>query len=198
MTPGFRGATQPSGTEVVEDVAAGSWVAPFMMAMINTKTVHRSNYLLGQSWGRDFVYDEMMMTGAGAAGEKRARTLARREAIQNAMIGFAPTRALIRRFVLPKPGEGPSKSAREQGFYDILFVGETADGRSLRASVKGDMDPGYGSTSKMIAEAGRCLARDVPRDAVGGGIWTTASAMGDALIARLQAGAGLTFALEES
>lgn len=196
LTPGFRGAPQPSGAEVAEDAAAGSWVAPFMMATINTKTVHRSNHLLGQPWGRNFVYDEMMMTGAGPAGEKRARATARREAIQNAMIGFAPTRALIRRFVLPKPGEGPSRAAREQGFYDILFVGETADGRSLRASVKGDMDPGYGSTSKMIAEAGLCLARDVARDAVGGGIWTTASAMGDALIARLQARAGLTFALE--
>ena len=105
--------------------------------------MHRSNQLLNYAYGRDFVYDEMMMTGSGPAGEKRAKALARREAVQNALIGFAPTRALIRRFVLPEPGQGPSKAARDAGFYDILFIGETSDGRSLRVSIKGDKDPGY-------------------------------------------------------
>jgi short subunit dehydrogenase-like uncharacterized protein len=195
LTPGFVGAVQPSGNEAVEDIAAGSWVAPFMMAMINTKVVHRSNQLLNYGYGRDFVYDEMMMTGSGPAGEKRAKALARREAIQNALIGFAPTRALIRRFVLPKPGQGPTKAVRDAGFYDILLIGETGDGRSLRVSVKGDRDPGYGSTPRMIAESGICLASDVSHDAVGGGFWTTASAMGEPLIGRLQAKAGLTFTL---
>jgi short subunit dehydrogenase-like uncharacterized protein len=152
----------------------------------------RSNH----AYGRNFVYDEMMMTGPGPAGEKRAKALARREAVQNALIGFAPTRTLIRRFFLPKPGQGPSKAARDSGFYDILFIGEIGDGRSLRVSVKGDKDPGYCSTSKMIAESGICLARDVSHDAVGGGFWTTASAMGEPLIGRLQAKAGLTFMLE--
>ena len=196
LTPGFVGAAQPSGNEVFEDFATGSWVAPFMMAMINTKAVHRSNQLLNYAYGRDFVYDEMMMTGSGPAGEKRAKALARREAVQNALIGFAPTRALIRHFVLPKPGQGPSRAARDAGFYDILLIGETCDGRSLRVSVMGDKDPGYGSTSKMIAESGICLAHDVSHDAVGGGFWTTASAMGEPLVGRLQAKAGLTFTLE--
>ena len=195
LTPGFAGADQPSGNEVFEDIAAGSWVAPFMMAMINTKAVHRSNQLLNYAYGRDFVYDEMMMTGSGPAGEKRAKALARREAVQNALIGFAPTRALIRRF-LPKPGQGPSKAARDAGFYDILLIGETSGGHSLRVAVKGDKDPGYGSTSKMIAESGICLAREVSREAVGGGFWTPASAMGEQLIGRLQAKAGVTFTLE--
>jgi short subunit dehydrogenase-like uncharacterized protein len=196
LTPGFIGAAQPNGNEVVEDTAAGSWVAPFMMAMINTKAVHRSNHLLNYAYGRDFVYDEMMMTGPGLAGEKRANALVRREAVQEALLGFAPTRALIRRFVLPRPGQGPSKAARDAGLFDILFIGETSDGRSLRVSVKGDKDPGYGSTSKMIAECGICLAHDVSHDAVSGGFWTTASAMGELLIGRLQAKAGLTFTLE--
>ena len=196
LTPGFVGAAQPSGNEVVEDIVAGSWVAPFIMAMINTKTVHRSNQLLNYAYGRGFVYDEMMMTGSGRAGEKRAKALARREALQNALIGFAPTRALIRRFILPKPGQGPSKAARDAGIYDILVIGETSDGRRLRISVNGDKDPGYGSTSKMIAESGICLARDVSHDVVGGGFWTPASAMGEPLMGRLRAKAGLTFMLE--
>jgi short subunit dehydrogenase-like uncharacterized protein len=112
------------------------------------------------------------------------------------LIGFAPTRTLIRHFFLPKPGQGPSKAARDAGFDDVLFIGETSDGRSLRVSVKGDEDPGYGSTSKMIAESGICLARDVSHDAVRGGFWTSASAMGEMLIGRLQAKAGLAFMLE--
>jgi len=97
---------------------------------------------------------------------------------------------------LPKPGEGPTREERETGFFDILFVAELADGRSLRAAVKGDMDPGYGSTSKMLGEAAVCLARDVPKSATPGGCCTTASAMGQALIRRLQAHAGLTFTIE--
>jgi hypothetical protein len=96
-----------------------------------------------------------------------------------------PSRA---RELQPRPGQGPSKAARDAGFYDILFIGQTSDGRSLRVSVRGDKDPGYGSTSKMIAESGICLARDISHDAVGGGFRTTASAMGELLIARLQAG----------
>jgi short subunit dehydrogenase-like uncharacterized protein len=103
---------------------------------------------------------------------------------------------MLKAFVLPKPGEGPTLHQRETGFYDVLFAGETADGRSLRAGVKGDKDPGYGSTSKMIGESAICLARDVGRDRTPGGVWTPGAAMGEALIARLERHAGLKFALE--
>jgi short subunit dehydrogenase-like uncharacterized protein len=116
--------------------------------------------------------------------------------MQNAMMNFGPTRAILRTFVLPKPGQGPTKEQRENGSYDVLFVGETADGRTLRASVKGDKDPGYASTSRMITESALCLARDVPREELAGGIWTTAPAMGAKLIDRLQQNAGLRFTLE--
>jgi short subunit dehydrogenase-like uncharacterized protein len=75
----------------------------------------------------------------------------------------------------------------------VLFLGEDAQGHRLRVAVTGDRDPGYGSTSKMIAEAAVCLLenRSTP-----GGIWTTAPALGQALIDRLQANAGLTFSVE--
>jgi short subunit dehydrogenase-like uncharacterized protein len=97
---------------------------------------------------------------------------------------------------LPKPGEGPSKQERETGFYDLLYIAEAGDGRTVRAAIKGDMDPGYGSTSKILGEAAVCLARDVSRDDTPGGCWTSASAMGTALIRRLSGKAGLTFTLE--
>jgi len=150
---------------------------------------------MNYAYGRDFAYDEMMLTGEGAAGEKRARAAMKQSEMQTKLLNFGPTRALLRSFALPKPGQGPSKQERETGHYDVLYVGQMPDGRTLRASVMGDKDPGYGSTSKMIAEAALCL-RDTPRDATPAGIWTPAAAMGATLIERLQARAGLAFAIE--
>jgi len=196
LTPGFRGPAQPTGDAVAYDEAARSWTAPFIMAPINTKNVHRTNALRGHPWGRDFVYDERMLCGDGAAGERRARAMARNGRIQTALLGFAPARGLLR-FVLPKPGQGPSAHAREAGRYELLFSGETADGRTLQARVQGDRDPGYGSTSKMIAEAALCLVEEVGPSLVAGGVWTPGAAMGLALVRRLQARAGLQFSIVE-
>src|SRR5690606_12383859 len=139
--------------------------------------VHRSNFLLNHAWGEDFVCDEMMLTGDGPEGDKRARTAKKQGDRQNAMMGFGPARDILRRFFLPKPGEGPTKEERETGFYVVGFQGETTDGRTLRAAVKGNKDPGYGSTSKMIAESALCLARDVDRSETAGGVWTPGAAL---------------------
>lgn len=190
-----RLAPQPDSESVVRDEDIPSWSAPFIMAAINTKNVHRTNALTNYAYGRDFTYDEMMLTGDGAEGRARARGMLNQARTQRALLNFAPTRALLRQFALPKPGQGPSKQERESGSYEVLFVGETADGRSIRASVSGDKDPGYGSTSKMLGEAALCLA-DTPRQTTPGGVWTPAAAMGDALIGRLEARAGLRFRLE--
>ena len=180
LTPGFEGPRQPSGNKPMVDAVLGLWVAPFIMAAINTRNVHRSNFLLGHAWGQDFVYDEMLVTGAGDKGEAIANAVA----ADKSLGGEGG----------PKPGEGPSREEREAGFYDVLFIGSNNEGDSLRVGVKGDRDPGYGSTSRMITEAAVCLLRDA-RDTAGG-IWTPASAMGARLTARLQNNAGLTFALE--
>jgi short subunit dehydrogenase-like uncharacterized protein len=190
-----RLAPQPDGETPREDSDINSWSAPFVMAAINTKNVHRSNALLNYPYGRDFTYSEMMLTGPGAKGKQRAKSAAGAAKLQRSLLGFAPTRALITQFALPKPGQGPDKQARETGMFDVLYVGTTADGRTLKASVYGDKDPGYGSTSKMISEAALTL-NDTSRQTTPGGIWTPAAAMGDALIARLQERAGLTFKLE--
>jgi short subunit dehydrogenase-like uncharacterized protein len=179
LADGFQGPEQPDGNKPCYDEVVNSWVAPFMMAVINTKNIHRSNALLGHAYGEDFQYDEMMMTGDGDEGEAMARAVASDNSMNT------DTTA---------PGEGPSEAEREAGFYDLLFIGESGDGQSLCTNVKGDMDPGYGSTSKMIAEAAICLAENP--DMAGGGIWTPAPAMGEALIERLQQNAGITFELE--
>lgn len=181
LTPGFSGPEQPRGDKPLFDEDLDGWVAPFVMAAINTRNVHRANTLLGHAWGKDFVYDEMLMTGPGEKGEAAARAIA---AAGGGLGGDGG----------PKPGEGPSKEERESGFFDVLVIGKAADGREVRVSVKGDRDPGYGSTSKMIAESGVCLVRECPE--VPGGIWTPGAAMGDRLIDRLQKNAGLTFTVE--
>jgi short subunit dehydrogenase-like uncharacterized protein len=196
LTPGFKGPPQPRADRPLYDEAAGSWATPFIMAAINTKNVHRTNFLLGRRFGDDFTYDEMQLTGAGPAGKRRAGQAHLAGSLAFPMLAVPPIRALLHATVLPKPGQGPTKEQRETGYFDVLFIGETADGRSLRASVKGDRDPGYGSTSKMIAETALCLARDVPKEKTPGGIWTPGAALGEALIERLQANAGLTFAIE--
>ncbi|MEQ1818338.1 MAG: saccharopine dehydrogenase NADP-binding domain-containing protein [Terricaulis sp.] len=186
---------QPNGDVVTEDADINSWAAPFVMASINTKNVHRTNALAKYPYGRDFTYSEMMATGGGPKGKQRAKSAQSASNTQRALLGFAPTRMLLTQFALPKPGEGPDKEARETGMYDVLYVGTAADGRTLRASVYGDKDPGYGSTSKMISEAALVL-KDTSRQTTPGGIWTPAAAMGDALVARLQEKAGLSFKLE--
>ncbi len=183
---------QPRGEAIVHDSDLGVWSAPFVMAAINTKNVHRSNALMNWRYGREFTYEEMQISGS----EARAKAAANQARTQMALLSFGPTRAALRVFALPKPGQGPSKHERETGFYDVLYIGDYPDGRSLRASVRGDRDPGYGSTSKMISEAALCLARDIDRSATPGGVWTPAAAMGEALIPRLERSAGLTFALE--
>jgi len=177
LTEGFKGPSQPMGLIPEYDRSIEAWCAPFVMAPINTKNVHRTNFLLGKDgFGADFVYDEMMVAGLGEMGKAAAETLAK-------FNPFASDKG-------PKPGEGPSKEERDTGNYDILFVGEMADGTRIDAVVTGDRDPGYGSTSKMIAESALCLVQDVKG---AGGIWTPGAIMGPQLRKRLIEKAGLTF-----
>ena len=181
LTPGFEGPKQPRGNKPLLDDDLGSWTAPFVMASINTRNVHRSNMLMNFPYGKDFVYDEMVLTGPGAEGEANAKRLV--AAVNGERMGGGG----------PKPGEGPSREERESGLYDLLFVGLAPDGRQIRVAVKGDRDPGYGSTSKMISECAICL-REAPE--VKAGIWTPGAAMGNRLIKRLMDRAGITFSVE--
>jgi len=159
---------QPNGDKPYFDEALGSWVAPFIMAAINTRNVH------------SFKYDEMMLTGPGDSGEATANAVA-----NDKSLGGDDG---------PKPGEGPTKEERDNGFYDVMFVGQDINKKTHIASVSGKVDPGYGSTSRMITESALCLVENM--DNIQGGFYTTAPALGNALIKRLQDNAGLTFKIE--
>jgi short subunit dehydrogenase-like uncharacterized protein len=179
LSEGFQGPQQENDSKPVFDEALGVWVAPFFMAPINTKNVHRSNMLQNHAYGEDFLYNEMWVAGPGEEGEQVAKMMA----TANPMSGDD----------VPKPGEGPSKESREAGNYDVLFCADI-EGSVISTSVTGDMDPGYGSTSKMIAESAICLVKDSTE--LKGGIYTPASSMGSKLIKRLVDNAGLTFNVE--
>lgn len=176
LLAGGSGAAQPTGDSNIYEQDLGSWSGPFFMATINTKNVHRSNMLLGYAYGEDFVYDEMQLLGAEepAAGQVGGEDLAFDMSLQ--------------------PGEGPSRQEREAGHYNVAFFAQGLSGESITATVTGDQDPGYGSTSKIVSEAAICLLENTSTK---GGILTPAPAMGMTLIERLTANAGLRFSIDE-
>ncbi|MGP5174593.1 saccharopine dehydrogenase family protein [Psychrobacter immobilis] len=174
------------------------WLAPFVMASINTRIVHRTNQLLGYEYGRDFKYDEAMWMQDGVKGQLSSY------AMSAGLFGFAtammvkPSRELLAKHVLPKSGSGPSAEEQANGYFDIRLFGETANKDTINTKVTGDKDPGYGSTSRMLAQAALCLAQDISKEEVGGGFWTPASAMGNDLLTRLEEHAGLSFEVVDS
>jgi short subunit dehydrogenase-like uncharacterized protein len=179
LCEGYKGPEQAADSKPIFDEKLDTWVAPFFMAPINTKNVHRSNALMNHSYGKDFCYNEMWVSGPGDEGK----------AVADAMASVNPMGGKDG----PKPGEGPSRESRENGSYDVLFCADIAE-QSVHVSVKGDMDPGYGSTSKMITESAICLVKEC--EELVGGIYTPASSMGEKLIKRLEMSAGLTFKIE--
>lgn len=185
---------QPNVKSAEFDPDFDTWLAPFVMAAINTRIVQRSNMLGGYPYGQNFQYDEAMITGKGAKGWAAAQGIS--AALGGFLVGAAlkPSRWVLEKFVVPAPGEGPSPEAQKAGFYDLRFFGKTEAGDTLRAKVTGDEDPGYGSTSKMLGQAALCLAKDVPADAKGG-FWTPASLMAAPLLTRLERSSGLSFEL---
>ena len=102
-----------------------------------------------------------MLTGRGMRGQLTAAGIS--AALGGFMVAGAigPLRSALERFVLPAPGEGPSTEAQRKGGYDLRFLGRGTDGQALRTKVTGDRDPGYGSTAKILGQAGACLATDI-------------------------------------
>ena len=177
LCDGIQGVQQDDDSKPTYDEELNTWVAPFFMAPINTKNIHRSNKLMNHIYGENFKYNEMWIQGPGEEGKAAAEFISTMNPLGDA----------------PEPGDGPSRESREHGNYDVLFCADV-DGETIKASVSGDMDPGYGSTSKMIAESAVCLVKDC--EDLAGGIYTPAASMGKKLIKRLESKAGLTFKVE--
>ena len=196
LNPGGErvGLDGPDINAPVYDRDFDKYVGPFVMAAINTRVVRRSNALMDYRYGHNFRYDEATLMGDGAVGFAKSLAMSVSTAVMTGASALRPVRSLMQRFV-PQPGEGPSEELRESGFFEIHFHarGEADPDNEVRAVVRGDRDPGYAGTAKMIAESALCLAFDDL--SVGGGFWTPASSGGELLIKRLHERAGVTFDL---
>ena len=177
LSPGSDG---PDQRGVRWDDRFESWTGPFVMAAINSKVVRRSNALASLVYGADFSYDESLLVDNRRSGLLMAGGMS----IGMAALAIPPLRRLISKR-LPQPGEGPSVSERENGFFEFFVHAHhpTDSEKDVRICVQGKRDPGYGATSRMLAQAGLSLAFD-DLD-VEGGIWTPASALGNHLVNRL-------------
>ena len=172
------------------------WTGPFVMASINTRVVRRSNAILGWPYGRDFRYAEVTGFGAGLKGRLTATAIAGGLGAFVGALSWSPTRSALQKLVLPDPGDGPDRAAREAGFFKIRLHGRgtSNDGQPFEmvAHVAGNNDPGYGETAKMLGESALCLALDGAELEPQGGILTPASCMGVRLVDRLRT-AGMRF-----
>lgn len=179
----------------VRDPDFGQWVAPFVMAAVDTRVVRRSNALLGFPYGQDFEYDEGVLMGSGPLGFAKAAGTSAGLGVGMGAMAITPIRRRIAPR-LPQPGEGPDRATREAGYFALRLHGSWPADRSrdLRVRVTGDRDPGYGSTSKMLGESALCLALDELGSP--GGCSTPAAAMGGTLLERLESHAGVRFTPE--
>ena len=175
------------------DNEAKSWIAPFVMAGINTKIVRRSNALLNYKYGNSFLYSEAVLVGNGILG----KIIGYLSLIPILMV-IQKKGSVIKKIVdlfVPKAGEGPSKKQRENGFFSLKFFFGNNRQRYL-AKVTGDMDPGYGSTSKMLAECAICLALDDTLNE-NYGVITPSVAFEENILERLENNAGLEFSMKK-
>jgi short subunit dehydrogenase-like uncharacterized protein len=182
--------------EVTYDHDLDAWIRPFFMGPMNTKIVRRTNALLGYPYGADFRYEEAQLEGSGPAGWLQAKAKALGFGGLIAATAMPLTRPLVKKYMLPKPGEGPDQETRENGRWEVILIGKVDD-VTMRARIAGEGDPGTESTSRMIVESALCLAEDSNQIHVGGGSWTPASAMGELLLNRVTAHAGLSFELAQ-
>ena len=176
------------GREIAPELA-GSWTTGFFMAIYNTRIVRRSNGLLDYAYGTRFRYAEHMSVGSSVLAPL---TSAVASAANNGVVAlgtrffrFVPRRLVER--IVPKPGTGPSKEAREKGYYRAETYTTTTGGARYVARMSQQGDPGYKATAVMLGECALALAFDRDKLADLHGVLTPAAAMGDALLARFPA-----------
>lgn len=187
-----QGPDGPDLTRVIYDEDLQAWLGPFVMGPINTRVVRRSQALEAYPYGRHFKYSEMAWFGPKLSD----RIMANLTTTLINWVMYARPGSFFKKLIdyfSPKSGQGPSKATREAGFFSLLFVGTLPDGRQIKAKVTGDQDPGYGSTSKMLAESAICLAKDQDQLPETFGVLTPKTAMGKVLMNRMEQFAGLKF-----
>ena len=151
-----------------------------LMSFANTRVVRRSSALYDadqKSYGSDFIFKEL-----GSYPSKRSARMASFGLIFAFLVISTPLRHIVRKF-LPKPGEGPNKETRENGWFKGLFKVEAEDGEIKYFEIYGEGDPGYKATAQMVCESAITLA--VSEELHSGGVLTSAYGLGNPLLDRL-------------
>jgi short subunit dehydrogenase-like uncharacterized protein len=160
-----------------------AWLAPFVMAAINTRIVRRSVALTprrGSPYALGMVYQEYLRTGRGPVGAAVATGMAGGIGVGIVGMRVGAWRAALRK-LLPAPGQGPSERSMDNGSFRCELIGESADGTPVRGCIAGRGDPGNRATTLFVCEAAMALAGDarkLPGGASRGGVLTPASALG--------------------
>jgi short subunit dehydrogenase-like uncharacterized protein len=186
-----EGPDGPSQWKPRYDEDLQMWTAPFVMALSNEKIVRRSNAVLEYPYGNDFQYSECMPTGSGWTGAVQAAGISGALGLFTGAMALSPLRTLLQKFVLPESGQGPDRETREQGSFEVRFIGtgrdpETSEPFRISGKITSNRDPGYGSTAWMLGESAVCLALGETNTPAEGGILTPASGIGMPLVERLQ------------
>lgn len=183
---------QRSVSGVAKDTYTKGFLAPFVMASINTKIVHRSNYLNNYQWGKAFRYDESMYMGTGIKGFVRALGLSTGLTAFLLMAAFSPSRKILKRWFVPAPGEGPDDDLVRKGYFNVHLFGRTKSRKKVELTIYGKGDPGYGSTAKMLTEIAMLLL-ELKKSETGVGFLTPSVALKAKGITRLESKASLQF-----
>lgn len=162
----------------------------FFMAAVNGTTVKRSNAL--NHYGPKVEYCE------GTAFSSYFSALA--YFLSMCFVGLCmvipPVRWLLRAYVLPKPGEGPSEEYMEKGFLNLTGVAKGTGGTEVKSKLRFFVDPGYKDTARMLVESALSLSLDNDKlEDKSGGVLTPASCQGEVLLNRLVK-TGCTFTCE--
>ena len=168
------------GFEIQKIENTDSYSGIGLMSFANTRVVRRSSALYDadqNSYGSDFIFKEL-----GSYPSKKSARIASLGLILAFLVISTPLRHLIRRF-LPKPGDGPDKETRENGWFKGLFKVEAEDGDVKYFQIYGEGDPGYKATAQMVCESAITLAICDELDT--GGVLTSAYGLGNPLLQRL-------------
>lgn len=186
LVDGARGQDRGDQIGVRFDNDLQLWTAPFVMAPVNSKVVRRSLALqaaAGSEGVANISYQECMSTGRGARGLVQSALVTGLLGGGVTAMSWGPMRRFAQRWMFPKPGEGPGQTTRDQGYFVSRLVATGSEG-AVHVMIRGQGDPGYAATSRMLGESAICLARDQIEGP--SGIRTPASTMPEALLKRLQ------------
>jgi short subunit dehydrogenase-like uncharacterized protein len=179
------------------DADFGAWHGPFFMGPVNTRVVRRSATLWQKvaqtdgdaAYGDDFSYQEYLRFGTGPLAATAAAGMSVGSLASQMALRFAPVRKITAALV-PKPGQGPSVRAMDNGSFRCQLIGKSAQGQEVHAVVSDKGDPSNRATTKMVCESALALALDtaiLPGGVQRGGVITPAFALGNVLVQRLRA-----------